>query len=412
MVCWLVAMGRRRWLVVAVVLASFTVQSHLTYLPPSLVLLAVAVVGGWWPDRARAAADDDAADPAHPDLVAAGGAPLAHLDGAQVGSQEPRVRPLVASAVALLVCWSLPLSEQLTSDPGNLRLVGEAATGQGPTLGLTVAVNVWWRGSGAYPAFARAAGEQAAELDELRAAAGPAAWVGAVLLAGVLVLIGWVAVRRGARDLLVGVAIASGLSVAAVTTASRIPLDRVIVAPYSLRWVVTAGLVPWMVLVLAAIRLDVLGRWWGDRRLPRWVAAGAVGLLAACALTVSRADDAAWMSEPARTVGDALVANVEPGDRVLLAQSGRYGIVMTPALALRLRKDGEHPVLTGNFQAATGEVYGRDGVRCDQVVVMQRASEQPPGGARRIAVVPYDQPGRPQDLAVYLLEDDSAEGQC
>jgi len=42
-----VADGDRRLLPVAVLLASFVMQAHLTYVCPSILLLVVAVAGGW-----------------------------------------------------------------------------------------------------------------------------------------------------------------------------------------------------------------------------------------------------------------------------------------------------------------------------------------------------------------------------
>ena len=46
-------------------------------------------------------------------------------------------------------------------------------------------------------------------------------------------------------------------------------------APYSLHWIVTAGLIPWLVLVLAVLRLDVLPSWSPEPRLHAGAAAGA-----------------------------------------------------------------------------------------------------------------------------------------
>jgi hypothetical protein len=404
MVCWLVALGRRWWLVTAVVLASFLVQTHLTYLPPSLVLLAVAVIGGWWPGSSGA--DDTELDPADPD-----GADSRWPDDPPV-VRGGRVRPLEASVVALAVCWALPLSQQFTSSPGNLSLIRDAASADEATFGPSIAVNVWWRASGLYPAFSRAATSQVAELDELRVDAGPAAWVGTVLLALALIGVGWVAYRRRSREVLVGSVIALGLTVAALATCLRLPLDRLIVAPYSLRWIVTAGMVPWLVLGLAAMRFDLLDRFALPPRGVRFAAAGTVVAVALFGLTISRTDDAAWMVDPARVAGEDLVAATEPGDRIRLADSGRYEVVMTPALAWSLRQSGRWPVMIRNFRVGTGEVYGKDGTRCDAMVLLLEASEAPPDGARLVTTVEYDEPGHPQDLSVYLLEDDSPEGKC
>lgn len=400
MVCWLVALGRRWWLVPAVVLASFLVQTHLTYLPPSLVLLAIAVIGGWWPGTTDPG-------PAGPD-ERGGSADAEPRMAARPGG---RWRPAVAAVGALLVCWALPLYQQFTTSPGNLTLVREAAGGHDATFGPAIAVNVWWRDAGLYPAFARAAGNGIAELNELRADAGPAAWVGTVVLALVLGAIAAMALRRGARDVLVGAAIGLGLTVAVLATASKLPLDRLIVAPYSLRWVVTAGMIPWLVAALAIGRFGVLRRWTPPRGIPPAFGVAAVAVVAAASLLVSRTDHAAWMIEPARIAGEDLVAATLPGDRIRIG-NGEYEIVMTPALAWSLRESGRHPVMIRNFRVGTGEVYGKEGVRCDGEVVLRRADEPPPEGGRVISTLDYEQPDAPQEVVVYLLDDTSPHGRC
>lgn len=388
MVCWLVALGNRWWLVPAVVLASFLVQAHLTYLPPSLVLLAVALVGGWWPGG-----DDAEADDAAPETTS-------------------RWRPVGGAVAAFLVCWALPLYQQFTTTPGNLTLVREAASAENETFGPSIAVNVWWRASGVIPAFTRTAGTTVAELDEIRVDASPAAWIGTVLLFAALVALGWLGWRRRSREVLVGAVIALGLSIAALAVAARLPLDRLIVAPYSLRWVVTAGLVPWLVAALAVMRFDLLGRWTPSATVRRAAPAVAVAVLAIGSLTVPRTDHAAWMIDPARIAGDDLVAATTPGDRILLADSGPFEIVMTPALAWSLRRHDRMPVMVRNFRVGTGEIYGKDGVRCDGVVSLLPASQPAPEHAREIARMDYDQPGARQELVVYLAPDESIRGRC
>jgi hypothetical protein len=389
MVCWLVGLGRRWWLVPAVALASFLVQAHLTYLPPSLVLLAVALVAGWWPG----VGDESAEDPAEP-------------------TPAPRLRPVGWSIGAFAVCWALPLYQQFTTTPGNLTLVREAAGAHDATFGSSIAVNVWWRASGLVPAFSRAATDQLAELDQIRVGASPIAWVGTVLLFVLLAALGWLGWRRQRREVLVGAILASGLAVAALAVAARLPLDRLIVAPYSLRWVVTAGLVPWLVAALAVLRLGLLRRWTPSSAVRRAAPIVAVALVATGALTVSRTDHAAWMIDPARIAGEDLVAATSPGDRIRLADSGRYEIVMTPALAWSLRQHGRTPVMIRNFRVGTGEIYAKNGSRCDGIVSLRETSERAPDGGHQISRVRYDQPGEPQEVVVYLAPDTSADGLC
>ena len=89
------------------------------------------------------------------------------------------------------------------------------------------------------------------------------------------------------------------------------------------------------------------------------------------------------MIDPARIAGEDLVAATAPGDRIRLADSGRYEIVMTPALAWSLREHGRTPVMIRNFRVGTGEIYAKDGGRCDGVVSLREASEPRPRAAAR-----------------------------
>lgn len=390
LVCWLVALGNRRWLVVAVVLSSFAVQAHLTYLAPSAVLLAIALVGGWWP---ASPSEAEAADP----------------DGA-AGAQ--RWRPLLVAGAAGLVCWAAPLLQQVRDSPGNLRLIAGAVRDPAPVMGPSVGVNVWWRASGLLPAFARDRSTQVAELGELRAAAGPAAWIGAALLAAALVAVAWAARRRGQRDVLVGALIALGLGAAAVSTAAKIPIDRSIVAPYALRWTVTAGVVPWVVFGLAASRFGLLARW-GRSPDPRRGAAIAVAVLLVLAVLIPRSDRSAWLDDPARETADAVVAATAPGDRVMLANSFRYDLVMTPALAYQLRREGRVPVLVRATQVATGAAYARNGDRCDTIVYLRPAAKPVRPNATRLGVVVLDPPGgTPDEMAIEVEPDPTRGGRC
>ena len=206
----------------------------------------IALVAGWWPEGDR---PDD-------------------LEGTDEGEAiEPasRWRPIGWGVVAGLVCWALPIYQQLTTTPGNLTLVREAASADNETFGPSIAVNVWWRAKRPPTGLLPCGGQPGGRVDQIRVDAGPAAWIGTIVLAVALLALAWLAWRRASREVLVGAVIALGLMVAALGAATRLPLDRLIVAPYSLRWVVTAGLVPWLVAALAVMRFGLLR---GRRRRP------------------------------------------------------------------------------------------------------------------------------------------------
>src|SRR5690242_9214320 len=85
-VAWSVGCGELRLLPLGVLLASFVVQCHLTYLAPAVGLMVVAVAGV---------------------AVAHRRAPIAHAR-----------RWIAAALVVALVCWAAPIGQQITHHPG------------------------------------------------------------------------------------------------------------------------------------------------------------------------------------------------------------------------------------------------------------------------------------------------------
>ncbi len=101
---WSVGCGEYRLLPLAVLLASFAPQSHLSFALPAAVALAVGVAG----------------------LVAS-------QRGALL---RPPARTWIAVAAGVAVaCWAFPIAEQVTNDPGNARLLYRAARADQPKLG-------------------------------------------------------------------------------------------------------------------------------------------------------------------------------------------------------------------------------------------------------------------------------------
>ena len=96
--CWSLACGEYRLLPLTVVVASLVAQTHLTFVGPAV---GVTLVG---------------------------------LVGLALSRRAPR-RWVLGSLAVALVCWSAPLIDQATNDPGNLRLLVRAATTDVPTLG-------------------------------------------------------------------------------------------------------------------------------------------------------------------------------------------------------------------------------------------------------------------------------------
>jgi hypothetical protein len=121
--CWSLACGEYRLLPASALVASFVTQTHLTYVVPTIGMLATAVLGF------------------------------------AAGLRRPRRRPatlrrwVLATLAVVLVCWAPPLLDEIEHSPGNLALVLQTAGGHQARLGAgvgwhavvrTVGITPWW----------------------------------------------------------------------------------------------------------------------------------------------------------------------------------------------------------------------------------------------------------------------------
>ncbi len=395
---WSVLDGDRRLLPVAVLVGSFTLQGHLSLLFPSLALLVVAVVGGW-------------------------GVPLVRRRAVPGGWA-----PVLLSVPVGLVCWALPVYQELTTDPGNLTLLARSGGEPGGRGGVMAVKATLWRSLGVPPTWLQA------EPDPFHFASisfVPVGWPQVVQTAAVLGLLGWVGVLAlRTRDRLVAslVAVAGALVAGMVATALTIPLDRGLVAGYTFRWFAIASFVVWLaiglglwrVLLLPAWRARLAGSSSGAGRpalvrgatSPRVLSAGAL-VLGLTALALPWNDQFAFSYEPGRELGAVVVGATEPGGTYLVGRSGRWDLSFTPVVAHELRKAGRHPVMMRTRIQAFGEHHAPRGERCDGVIVLQEPGDVLEPGARPLAEIDVPGSGYLGDrIIVSMVPDDSAEGQC
>jgi hypothetical protein len=250
---WSVACGDYRLLPLAVVLASFVVQCHLAYVAPAVGLLAIAIAGL---------------------LVARRRLPRHAL----------RRWSLVALTVGLL-CWSAPLGEQLTNDPGNLVLVKRAATADLPTFGKRVGAHAVVRAIGVPPWWLRGpqdTTDRFFETLEPPSAFAEVTALGVLLgLAGVALL----AARRRRADVAWASAIPlmSCLALGAVAAATPTKGQLYASISYTLGWGAPAGMFAWLALGWGAAVVAVPERL---RDRLHWRLGPAVGLAAAAVVAV------------------------------------------------------------------------------------------------------------------------------
>jgi hypothetical protein len=397
---WSVLDGDRRLLPLAVLVGSFTLQGHLSLMFPSMALLVVAVLGGWIVPVIRR-------------RTVPGG-----------------WRPVLLSVPVGLVCWALPVYQELTTDPGNLTLLARSGGEPGGRGGLMAVKATLWRSLGVPPTWLQG------EPDPLHFATisfVPVGWPQLVQTAAVLGLlagVGVLAVR--ARDRLVAslVAVAGALVAGMVATALTIPLDRGLVAGYTFRWFTIASFVVWLAIGLGLWRLLVVPAWRtrpaagpidapseppaSIARLtsPLVLSAGAV-VLGFAALALPWKDQFAFSYEPGRELGSVVVDATERGGTYLVGRSGRWDLSFTPVVGHELRKAGRHPVMMRTRIQAFGEHYAPRGERCDGVIVLQEPGDVPEPGAVPLAEIEVPDSGYLGDrMLVSMVPDDSPDGQC
>lgn len=332
--CWSLACGEYRLLPLTVLVASFVVQAHLMYLPPTIGLLAVGF----------------------------GGLALARLGRARDRkSGRPILRWGLAALAVAAVCWSAPVVGQLTEHPGNISLVVETATAHKATLGASagwhavvraVGIRPWWlyipttRWDRKYDVRST---PTTSEVDSCLAL------LGALLLT---LLVG-LAVRR--RDVasaaLIGFALCAGLAAVAAST----PLPRVLSATlgYTMWWGSQVGM--WVYLILAWSLWLALA--WAVRRLAPHARRLLARARARASASARRSRAAPRFSAPVRVLASALACLVALG-AVLAAGSAvasnekpdEHAALYRPTAALATRLNRVIP------PGATVELEGKLGV--------------------------------------------------
>jgi hypothetical protein len=368
---WSVACGEYRLLPITVLVSSFTVQSHLTYILPGAVLLAVAA-------------------------------------GFLIASR-PRVprRWLVATLAVVVVCWILPVAEEAVHRPGNVERIVQAGTAGKQTFGVASGWHSVVRAVGTPPWWLkppRAPFTRIAEVIEPPTALSTATAIVVLLaLAGVALA----AFRSRRRELAAGALLALGLVVSlfAVTasTPSGGPLFAVI--SYTIWWASPAGMFAWLALGFGAVTLLLRRARRLRTALARWAPAAGFAMVLVVGVLVAageKRDRLEGLFGPARAIADRAVAGAPRSGTVFI--TGDPGEVTTDlqgALAYALRDHGI-PFVVSSLPGI-GTRY--DPARTAAGTVLTVTSRPPPGGVRVIAHevvenVPADAP--PGRRTVYV----------
>jgi hypothetical protein len=317
--CWSLACGEYRLLPLTVLVASFVVQAHLTYLPPTLGLLAVALGGlaAGWITRRR--------------------------PGGGWGPLLPR-RSLIAWGLATVLvaclCWSATIAGQLTEHPGNLTLVVESATKPKATLGSDVGWHAVVRAVGITPWWLHTPASRWQRKYEVRSTPGSLATDSTIAILAALVLIGTLALLRRRRDLAALSLVALVLCPALGAVAAATPTPRLLSATlgYTMWWGSQVGMVVWLTLAWALWL--VLAH--GVRRLVGAAHRRRIAVLSSVTLTILGIAAAA-------AVGNGVAANGKPDEHVVTYRP----IKAIDAYLARLIPRGGSVLLEGELDGAT-----------------------------------------------------------
>ncbi|HEY5045078.1 MAG TPA: hypothetical protein VII53_04410 [Solirubrobacteraceae bacterium] len=404
--CWSLACGEYRLLPLTVLVASFVVQCQLAFLPPSLGLLAVGLVGLVASRRLRWSASGG---PAAADRTLSGGPPAA----ADRGRRGPIWRWALAALVIALICWTPPVVDQLTHHPGNLTVVVRTATATKSTLGATVGWRAVVRAIGVPPWWLIDPRSPWERKTDVRRAPGALAGASCLLMLCALLTIAAVGLRRRRADLFAGALIALVLCAALAAVAASTPTTHLLAATlgYTLWWGSPAGMFVWTILGWSAAtmstqrgrsrlshrsRLSRLShrshrsaRSHRSRlRAPAFASAIGIGVVAATGTAVAAGESQdyhLWEYRPLGTMFAGLNRGIPAGRTVLLVGSlGDTTFRFKMAARFALVRRGIRPLSRGaSFRLGTWYELGHH--RYDCIVYVNDGSASPAPRAVAIA---------------------------
>lgn len=376
--CWSVADGETWLLPIAVLVASFVAQTHLSFVIPALLLLLVAVLA----------------------LVLR----TPHAEG-----RTALRRALLLTAAVLVVCWALPVVDQLTHHPGNLRLIADAATTGKPKLGYSSGLRGLEHAIGVLPGWLRAPREPLARIADLTRAASLVTTIGAGAI--LVILLGglWRGWRRGEPRIVVAAAVGLALCLALVQDVASIPSNpaSLLTVGYTLRWASAAGMAVWLLAGVVLAR-SLAGRGRVPLQGTRWlVPAVSLAVLVVFGLSVRQTLDSHVNSAPFRAmrtvaplIEHALRGNhtvavaVAPGSNFLVLQ-------FAAGTVFALRHEG-HAVVVPVLRKGMGERYAHG--RATATVELDVGSPHPTPGRELARTTVFDPDTKLMHTLVVRLE--------
>ncbi|HEX9480993.1 MAG TPA: hypothetical protein VF927_02720, partial [Solirubrobacteraceae bacterium] len=362
--CWSVACGEHRLLILAVLTASFVVQCQFAFLAPSLGLLVIAIAG----------------------LLAGRLLPRAR-SGRRAPDRAPGFRRwALAAALVAVICWAPPAIDQIRARPGNLTAVAQTVNANrstfGPRVGwhavvLTVGLPPWWLTNPASPWQKKV---------EVREAPSVLAEVSAVLaLVGILAVGSFGLVRRRA-ELWSGALIALCLCASVAAIAAATPTGRLFAGTlgYTMWLASPAGMFAWLVLLWMPTQIIVgrlgqlgrLGRLLVGTRLAAAVALSGVAAGGTAVALAERPDEHLAEYRPLGTIFSAIDRTVPAGRTILLPGGlGHETFRFKMAARYALVRNSDRPLSPGSDARLPSWYWlGRNRYDCTLYVRDGRAS--------------------------------------
>jgi hypothetical protein len=308
---WSLACGEYRLLPLTALVASFTVQAHLTYVLPGAAVLGVT---------------------------------LAFFLTSR--PQIPR-KWLLGTLAVVIVCWSFPLAEEAVRRPGNFERIAQAATADSQRYGAAAGWHSVVRAIGLPPWWLRAPRAPFSRVTDVNTTPSALSIASAALVLALLAVAAAAALRSGRRELAAAALMALALMAALLLVTASTPSSQNLFAviAYTLWWAAPAGMFAWLVLGYAAAVLlrgrrpfEVLERLAVPAAAAGLLAVVAVGALVALAERPDRLERA---FDPAGTIVDRVRAAAPTGHTVFITGSAtEMGEDLLGSVAYGLRRSG------------------------------------------------------------------------
>ena len=389
--CWSVACGDHRLLPVTVLVASFVVQAHLMYLPPTAGLLAVAAIGLVVSKRGH--------------RIALGWRTLA------LG---------LATLLVAAACWVAPAIDELDHRPGNLSLVVRSAIAHEQTLGAAAGWHATARAIGWTPWWLHRPADRWTRKYDVAVPAGTVRTASAIALLAALVVAATAGALRRRGDVTAAAAIGLLMCVALAVEASHTPVPRVLSATlgYTMWWGSQLGMWVWLVVgwcawlvvapaavaLAARVRRPALGARW------RLAAASAASALALAALAGAGAiasggeqpDEHVALYRPIAAMGARLTSLFAAGETVRLEGGLDVSpMPIKPALRYLLVRHGVRVVSPG-ASLRLGDYYDVDHLPYAATLYVRDRLGPPAPHSRLVARARYVDGWGPWTISVWV----------